>query len=436
MDNETLIMTLLEIREQADDEEHADAALKQLKKILRGEGEDADGYDLAATWERYQGPRGGHGWKNPETGHVLYQDEDPNEHGAKTEPVLEKSGRGATKAKAVRGNMVSARREGLGKVARVVLDDGTEAPAHITSAMVGADWTEVKVSADANADVLVTGRDKNGRAKTVYSDAFHMRQAAAKFARTQEGLLLGDQMARENQDNLNDSGLREHAACAWLMMEQATRPGSESDNKGVSQFFGRPITANDVVIDEDRVSLSVGENLIPIKDKKTRAELVRRIGSGEPLHDSTFWLKSHGATTLEARHVVEKEDGVYLQFVGKESVWHNHRVRSPELARMLLDRKRSRKNTDKLFDTNYDRVTQYTKSLDGGKFTPKDFRTQRATRLAIEEIRKMEVPDNEKAYKAQVKKVSEAVSSVLGNEPAQALESYIDPTVFSVWRTA
>lgn len=389
--------------------------------------------ELAATWERYEGPRGGTGWKNAATGEVLYQEENPNEHGkvaSQEEPVTPK------KQKASRGEMASARREGAGKDARVVMADGTPAPAHVKASMVPPDWREVMVSTDPDADVVVTARDKNGRAKTVYSDSFHMRQAAAKFARTQEGILLSGQMAEENQANRNKPELLEQADCCWLMMEQATRPGSESDNKGVAQYFDHPVNVNDVVEEGGKVAIRVGDSLLPIKDKKTRAELLRRRDAGEPLMDSTYWLKSHGATTLEGRHVVETPDGVFLRFVGKESVYHNHRVRSPELAAMLVERKKKAGDRGKLFDTNYDKVTSYAKTLDGGKFTPKDFRTQRATRLAIEEIRKMEVPVDEKSYKSQVKRVGEIVSSVLGNEPAQALESYIDPSVFSIWRAA
>lgn len=339
------------------------------------------------------------------------------------------------KARASKGAMAGARREGTGKEARVVMEDGSPAPAHVKPSMVPPDWKDVKVSTDPTADVVVTARDKNGRAKTVYSDSFHMKQAASKFARTQDGLRMMGQMHQQNQQNRQNTALKEHADCCWLMQEQATRPGSESDNKGVAKLFGKPITTSDVVREGDKVLLKIGGTTVPIKDKKTKAEILRRIQSGESLENSTFWLKSHGATTLEGRHVVESPDGgVYLRFVGKESVWHNHRVRSPQLAAMLLSRKKQRGDASKLFDTNYDKVGEYAKTLDGGKFTPKDFRTQRATRLAIEEINKMTPPTDEKSYKVQVKRVGEIVSSVLGNEPAQALESYIDPSVFTIWR--
>lgn len=337
------------------------------------------------------------------------------------------------KAKASRGEMTGARREGSGKDARVVLEDGTPAPAHITPAMIGADWKEVKVSKSPDSDVLATGRDGKGRAKTVYSDAFHMRQAAAKFARTREGLVEGRKMHGQMMDDRKDQGKAAEADCAWLMSVQATRPGSESDNKGNSRLFGEPLAPADVKVDGDSVTLTVKGQEVPIRDKKAKAEIKRRLEHGEPLHDSTFWLKSHGATTLEGRHVQERDGKVFLEFMGKESVWHSHEVKDHALAAMLVERKGKAGDGGSLFGTSYEKVSKYTKTLDGGKFTPKDFRTQRATSLAIHEVEGMPAPKSEKERKAAIKAVGEKVSRVLGNEPAQALASYIAPEVFSLW---
>lgn len=298
------------------------------------------------------------------------------------EPTAATPDQAPAKAPATRGEMTAAKREGKGKDARVVLADGSPAPAHVKAAMIPPQWTNVQVSLDPKADVIATGRDAAGRSKTVYTDEFHMRNAAHKFARTQAGLKEAANLRRENLANRKDPALRDHADCTWLMQEQATRPGSDAD---------------------------------------TGAK-----------------VKAYGATTLRAEHVVESPDGVRLQFVGKEGVHHDHLIRNPELATMLVERKKSAdQRNGRLFDTNYNEVAKYAKSLDSGRFTPKDFRTIRANELAVAEIAKNSVPPKtEKEYKARVKAVAEKVSSVLGNRPAQALESYIDPAVFSVWKVA
>jgi DNA topoisomerase IB len=79
-------------------------------------------------------------------------------------------------------------------------------------------------------------------------------------------------------------------------------------------------------------------------------------------------------------------------------------------------------------------MRDYVGQLDGGGFLTKDLRTNRANLVALEEIRQAEAPKNEKEYKRAVKAVAEKVSKILGNRPAQALESYINPAVFASWR--
>lgn len=287
----------------------------------------------------------------------------------------------AKKEKAVKGEMKGARREGAGKDARVVLSDGSAAPAHIKAGMVPPAWTDVKVGTDPHADVLVTGKDAKGRPKTVYADKFHMKNAANKFARTREGLLEREHLAHQNQENRNssDPATREAADCTFLMQEQGTRPGSDSDTGGK--------------------------------------------------------VKAYGATTLRAEHVIENADGsVNLKFIGKEGVSHDHKIGNPELASMLVERaKTAGQRGGKLFDTNYDKVVSYAKTLDHGRFTPKDFRTIKANSMAVELVGKS-APKNMKEYKSAVMGVAKTVSAKLGNRPAQALESYIDPTVFSGWK--
>ena len=301
--------------------------------------------------------------------------------GKETKNTLPGANKKVEKAPAVKGEMAAARREGKGKEAKIVLADGSPAPAHVKPAMVPPDWTDVRIGLDPEADVLVQARDNKGRPKTVYADKFHLRNAALKFARTQAGLEERANLIAENRRNLDgpDPKTREAAACTWLMQEQATRPGSDNDTGGK--------------------------------------------------------VKAYGATTLRAEHVEEGPDGVRLHFVGKEGVEHNHLIKDPELAKELVRRKRTAgERGGKLFGVDYDKVSAYAKTLDTGRFTPKDWRTIRANALAIGHINSIPPPKSVKEYKAAVKAVAERVSSVLGNRPAQALKSYIDPAVFSAWR--
>jgi DNA topoisomerase-1 len=350
------------------DADTADEARSKGEVANRGQDRRAFAVDAHGNEHKGKGPGGGQFVpKGKGGGGELPGDERPNPK--------------AAKPKAVRGHMGPATRIGVGKEAKVVMADGRAAPAHIKPSMVPPQWTDVTVAIDPKADLLVTGRDAKGRPKAVYSDAFHMKMAAIKFARVQEGMAKAKDMYAQNQANRSDPAHRENADCVWLMQEQATRPGS---------------------------------------DKNTGAE-----------------AKAYGATTLEGRHVVRAKDGVRLQFIGKEGVYHDHLIRNPALAKMLTDRAKAAGPNGRLFDTDYASVAKYTKEkLDGGAFTPKDFRTMKATQLAIDAVNAALKPTTEKEYKAAVKEVAEKVSGVLGNRPKQALESYIAPEVFSGWRSA
>lgn len=346
------------------------------------------------------------------------------------------------KQRAKAGKLVSARREGKGKDAVVILHGGKSAPEHIKPSMIPPAWKKVRVSLDPNADVQVTGIDGKGRKKTVYHDDFIANNQAAKFAKIREGLKKFEELSDEIQKDRSNPKFKELADCAWLMQEQATRPGGDGDTKGFEHLYGKKLTKDDFIIKYDNkgkasIALQIGEEKIPMKDEGTREEILRRIKEGADLEDSTYWLKSFGATTLEERHVAETVDGVRLRFQGKESKFHDHLIYDKELAAMLLERKKTAgERNGKLFDVDYIKIFNYVRKLDGGMFTPKDLRTMVATRLAIKNIKQMgDCCVDDESYKQSVMSVAEKVSKVLGNLPAQALESYISPMVWSVWKS-
>ena len=380
---EQRLLRIIDALEQRRTQEEINAALDRLEVEIK-RAKDASGHEH----EGKGSPTGGQFTSGGDGGGIGA--EKPGEtHGRKPRPANKPgqivkpaeatpSGKPA-KPKAVRGEMVEARREGTGKDARIVMADGKPAPEHIKPSMVPPEWTDVKITTDPNSDVLVTARDKKGRPKTVYAKSLEVRNAMIKFSKIKEMLGMHAKIADEIQKARQDAATKEEADCAWLMQVQATRPGSDRDTK-----------AN---------------------------------------------VKAYGATTLEARHVVETKEGVRLQFIGKEGIWHDHLIRDKELGKMLLDRKNAAKSAnDRLFNTTYDDVHRFTVQRDGGKFTPKDFRTSAATSLAVETVQaNPQSAKDEKEYKTRVKEVAVKVSSLLGNKPAQALKSYIAPFVFAPW---
>ena len=340
-----------------------------------------------------------------------------------------------------KGAAVAAHREGKGKDAKIVMADGSPVPAHITPAMISPAWQNVQVYTNPESEVWVKAtmpgkNDKKDAGKAVYKPSYEAEMAAAKFTRKNAMQAKIKEIDSKIQSDRANPKTKDAADVAFLMREQATRPGSEADTKGVAKHYGQAMTADNVVVTPAKgkgaakVALKFGEVTIPVKDAGTAAEIQRRMQAGEPLQDSTFWLKSHGATTLEGRHVVKAGDGVHLQFVGKEGVWHDHLIANPQLASMLLARKESA-GDGKLFGVNDTKAAAYVKTLDHGRLTPKDLRTNRANEIAAEEVGKFDGPPRD-ADEGQARKMAVAttVSKKLGNQPEMCIERYIDPSTW------
>lgn len=274
-----------------------------------------------------------------------------------------------------KGMMVGAKRSGKSWV----LSNGDPLPDHLPKNIPPA-WKNVKVALDPKADLLVKGRDAKGRVQSVYSQTHATRQAAKKFARTNELRSKTKSIQRELNKDLRskDTNTKENAAALLVIQHTGIRPGGRGNTKAEKQAYG--------------------------------------------------------ATTLEGRHVRIRGSKMYLEFVGKKGVNLKIPVTDSKLKSMLKERKEASGPRGKLFETNDAKLRIYTKKKDGGSFKPKDFRTAKGTSLAAETMKSLPKPKNQTEYKKRVREVAKVVSQQLGNTPTVALQSYIDPTVFSKWR--
>jgi DNA topoisomerase-1 len=235
-------------------------------------------------------------------------------------------------------------------------------------------------------DLLWTARDRKGRLKSKYDSRAERRQAAIKFERIRR--------LEESYDDLTATLMRDaesddNALAALLMSVMAFRPGSTKDTKADTQAYG--------------------------------------------------------ATTLEDRHLRLEDDGmsVSFDFIGKEGIRQVHTLQvtpddanEPEgvLARLLRERKSSGTlESAPLFDTTADDVNDYLRDATNDVATSKDLRTRLATAYAARLVQEIEFPKTKREYQVKRKQVGEAVSRRLGNKPAQALSSYISPSVFDYW---
>lgn len=257
--------------------------------------------------------------------------------------------------------------------------DRENLPEHIKKLRVPPAWTNLYYNKDPDGELLVVGQDSKGRLQYVYSQAYTEGQMRAKFERIREMDSSFGAMRSEvdKQRGSADETVREHADVTALIMETGIRPGSTRDRGGAKQAYG--------------------------------------------------------ATTLLGQHVMD--NGARLAFTGKKGVSLNIAVENKSLARMLRDRANNAGADGRLFPNTSDAsLRDFVNGLDGGSFSPKDFRTYVGTSLARTLVSQADAPSSFVNYKKAVKAIGKSVSEKLGNTPIIALQSYIDPTVFSEWR--
>ena len=246
------------------------------------------------------------------------------------------------------GHLVPTKRSSEGTL---TLENGNPLPPHIPK--LPPAWTNVRVSLDKGADLLVQGYDSKGRVQSVYSEEHWTKAAAAKFARISELRSKEKEIIKQIQQAKwsEDPKVKESAAVMELIHSTGIRPGSETDT---------------------------GAN-----------------------------VQAYGATTLQGQHVVKEGKEVRLKFVGKKGVSLEIPVQDYSTAQELLKRKSKVGDNGKLFNVNESDVLNFAHSLDGGGFKTKDFRTLLGTKTALKEVAARDKPKTEKEYKRAVKEVAE-----------------------------
>ena len=147
---------------------------------------------------------------------------------------------------------------------------------------------------------------------------------------------------------------------------------------------------------------------------------------------------SHGVATLLRGHVVASRDRVSFDFPAKSGVARSVSLVDAPLADAVRALRRARTGTDRLLvyrgdrgwcEVHADTVNQRFKELAGDGYTVKDLRTWRATVVAAMEFARLDPPTTKAARTRAERAVMEAVAEELGNTPAVARRSYVDPRV-------
>lgn len=162
-----------------------------------------------------------------------------------------------------------------------------------------------------------------------------------------------------------------------------------------------------------------------------------RIGSDRYVEENG----SHGLTTLEKQHVHVDGKAVSFAYAAKSGQEVEVTVRDERVAEVLRVLKHRRGGGDRLLaykengrwhEIDADQVNGYIKGLLGDDYSAKDFRTWRGTAIAALALARAKA-DSPTARKRALKSAMEEVSRHLGNTPAIARSSYVDPRVIDLF---
>lgn len=295
-------------------------------------------------------------------------------------------------------------RAGKGFVFRTARGRPVPAPevARIRKLAIPPAWTEVHVAPSATAKLQAVGKDKAGRWQYRYHPRFRRRQEQRKFRKLVDFADALPKMRKRVAHDIRLRGLGRDRVLACAIRVLSTcflRPGSD--------------------------------------------EYARR-------------HRHYGLTTVRNEHVAVKGDRVTFDYPGKSGQRQHREIRDRSVAHIVREMKKLPgkevfkfvSDDGAVVDIKRDHLNDYIKSVMGPDFTAKDFRTWAGTLICACALARVAGKDDEllaampkktlqkKALRkiAVQKKLVEAVKETaaeLGNTPAVARNSYIEPSVLS-----
>jgi DNA topoisomerase-1 len=274
---------------------------------------------------------------------------------------------------------------------RPVGDAGTRE--RIKALVIPPAWQDVWISPDERGHIQATGQDAAGRKQYIYHPLWRSARDKAKF---------------------------DHA------LELAERLPGVRDRLCRDLTGGRGLTEARVLAAVVRL-LDLGEFRIGTDQYARRDE--------DP---------SYGLSTLRPEHVRTRGGRVVLEFTGKSGVEHTTPVADGEVATVLKDLKRRRRGEERLFAywdpsakvwrrVKAELINAYLREISGEDMTAKDFRTWQGTVKAAQELAAAGPRRTKNGRQKVVAHAMKEVADLLGNTPAVARASYVDPRVVELY---
>lgn len=255
----------------------------------------------------------------------------------------------------------------------------------IKSLVIPPAWTDVEINEDRNADLLATGRDDKDRKQYIYHPKYTERQNAKKFDRIIDFANQLEHMRRVTGQHLRKRKLNREKVMATMvrLLESAFfRPGSETYSK----------------------------------DNAT-----------------------YGLTTMRSKHLTINNDELIFSYNGKSGQEQEKHIIDKKLAKIVQEIDdmpgyeifKYLDEDNNIIDVKSDDLNRYIQEVMGEEFSAKDFRTWAGTMIAAIALDELGVVEEEdqKLLDKNIKEAVNRVSETLGNTPAVARSSYIDPRV-------
>lgn len=255
--------------------------------------------------------------------------------------------------------------------------------AYYASLRVPPAWRDVRIAHSKQAKLQAIGTDDAGRTQYIYNLSFRERQEQAKFKR-----VLRFARALPHMRRIVNQDISRH------------------------KLDYRKVMATIVSI-IDRAYIRVGN-----------PEYAREHGS-------------YGLTTLRSKHTTVHGSTITFDFIGKSGQHQVRTITDRTLARIVrqlddlpgyevFEYFDDQENLKKVKSSD---VNTYIKNIMGEEFSAKDFRTWAGTLIASAELAIAERAENERERKKTVTACVKSVAKKLGNTPAIARASYIDPRI-------
>ncbi len=257
--------------------------------------------------------------------------------------------------------------------------------AYFKSLVIPPAWKDVRIDSSPRAKIQATGYDAKGRKQYIYHAKFRKQQDDQKFDRIIRFAGELERMRRITGQHLRRrKHTREKVLAAMLRL--------------LDTAFFRP--------GNDRYAKDNG---------------------------------SYGLTTLRSKHLEIKGDEMIFSFKGKSGKMHEKHIVDARLAKIVreLDEMPGYEifkfidENGTIHDVKSHHLNEYIQEVMGEEFSAKDFRTWAGTviaAIALDEIGAVAEQDQKRLNK-NIRNAVVAVSEKLGNTPAIARSSYIDPRV-------